>query len=69
MTQTQNAVSFIEGATPNPALQSAFAGAQSSFNDAESENSAAETALTQNLSPEQTLGIIKAIAQFAFRYL
>jgi hypothetical protein len=59
MTQTQRAVSFIEGATPNPALQSALAAAQSSFNDAQTENAAAETALTEDLSPDQTLGLIK----------
>jgi hypothetical protein len=59
MTQTQGAVSFIEGATPNPALQSALARAQSSFNDAQTENAATEAALTENLSPAQTLGLIK----------
>lgn len=50
MTQTQRAVSFIEGATPDPALQTALDSAQSSFNDAQTENAAAEAALTQNLS-------------------
>ena len=59
MTQTQRAVSFIEGATPNPALQSALASAQSSFNDAQTENAAVEQALAQDLSPDQTLGLIK----------
>ena len=59
MTQTQNAVSFIERATPNPALQTALNSAQSSFNDAQTENAAVEAALTQNLSPDQTLGLIK----------
>jgi hypothetical protein len=59
MMQTQRAVSFIESATPNPALQTALNDAQSSFNDAQSENTAAEAALTQNLSPDQTLGLIK----------
>ena len=59
MTQTQRAVSFIEGATPNPALQTALNSAQSSFNDAQTENTAAEQALTQDLSPDQTLGLIK----------
>ena len=59
MTQTQRAVSFIEGATPNPALQTALNSAQSSFNDAQTKNAAAEQALTQNLSPDQTLGLIK----------
>ncbi|MGD1003746.1 MAG: hypothetical protein ABR884_04215 [Minisyncoccia bacterium] len=59
MTQTQRAVSFIEGATSNPALQSALTSSQSSFDDAQSENAAVEAALTQNLSPDQTLGLIK----------
>jgi hypothetical protein len=59
MTQTQRAVSFIEGTTSNPALQTALDSAQSSFNDAQSENAAVEAALTQNLSPDQTLGLIK----------
>ncbi len=59
MTQTQRAVWFIEGATPNPALQTALNSAQSSFNDAQTENAAAEAALTENLSPDQTLGLIK----------
>ena len=59
MTQTQSAVSFIETATPNPALQTALDNAQSSFNDAQTENAAAQAALTQSLSPDQTLGFIK----------
>jgi hypothetical protein len=59
MTQTQHAVAFIEGATPNQALQAALASAQSSFNDAQNENTEAETALSENLSPDQTLGFIK----------
>ncbi len=59
MTQTKRAVSFIEIATPNPTLQAALDSAQSSFSDAQSENAAAETALTENLSPDQALGLIK----------
>lgn len=59
MTQTQRAVSFIEGATPNPTLQAALASAQSSFNDAQNENAEAQTALSESLSPDQTLGFIK----------
>lgn len=59
MTQTERAVSFIENATPNPALQSALNDAQSSFNDAQSENAQAQTALTQNLPPDETLTFIK----------
>lgn len=59
MTQTQRAVSFVEGTAPNPVLPAAFASAQSSFNDARKENTQAQTALTQNLSPDQTLRFIK----------
>jgi hypothetical protein len=59
MADTQRAVSFLESASPNPNLQSAFDSAQSSFNDAESENAAVKAALAQGLSPEQTLALIK----------
>lgn len=59
MTQTQRAVSFLESASPNADLQTAFDSAQSSFNDAESENAAAKAALAQGLSPSQTLSLIK----------
>jgi hypothetical protein len=59
MSQTQNTVAFLEAASPNPALQTAFNNAQSSYNDAESENAAAQAALVQNLSPDQSLALIK----------
>jgi len=59
MTQTEHAVSFLENATPDPTLQAALNDAQSSFNDAQSENAQAQTALTENLSPDQTLAFIK----------
>lgn len=59
MTQTEQAVSFLENISPNSALQAAFDSAQSSFGNAESENAAAKTALAQNLSPDQSLGLIK----------
>jgi hypothetical protein len=59
MGQTQSAVSFLESASPNPDLQTAFANAQSSFNDAESENAAAKAALIESLSPDQSLALIK----------
>jgi hypothetical protein len=59
MTQTQRAVSFLESATPDPSLQVAFDSAQSSFNDAESENAAAKAAFAQGLSPDQGLAFIK----------
>ena len=59
MGQTQSAVSFLENKSPNPALQTAFDSAQSSFNDAENENAAAKAALIQNLSPDTPLALIK----------
>ncbi len=59
MVSTQRAVSFLESASPNAALQTAFDGAQSSLGPAASENSAAKTALDQNLSPDQSLSLIK----------
>ncbi len=59
MSQTQSAVAFLEAASPNPDLQTAFNNAQSSFNAAESENAAAQAALVQNLSPDQSLALIK----------
>ncbi len=59
MTQTERAVSFLESASPNADLQAAFDGAQASFNDAENENAAAKAALMQNLSPDQSLALIK----------
>lgn len=59
MNQTAGAVAYLENSSPNPDLQAAFNSAQSSFNDAESKNTAAKTALTQNLSPDQSLALIK----------
>lgn len=59
MATTQRAVSFLESASPNAALQTAFDGAQSSLGDAESENAAAKAALAQGLSPDQSLSLIK----------
>lgn len=59
MTQTQRAVSFLESASPNADLQTAFDAARSSFNDAESENAAAKAAFAQGLSPDQGLALIK----------
>jgi len=59
MNQTESAVAFLEAASANPDLQTAFNSAQSSFNDAESENAAAQAALVQNLSPDQSLALIK----------
>ena len=68
MTQTQRAVSFIEGATPNPALQSALASAQSSFNDAQTENAAVERRLRQIFLRIRRLGLSNN-RQLAFRYV
>ena len=59
MSQTQNAVSFLENTSPNSALQSALDAASVSFGDARNENIAAKAALTQGLSPDQTLALIK----------
>ena len=59
MTQTQRAVSFLESASPDSDLQTAFDNAQSSFNSAESENAAAKAAFAQGLSPDQGLALIK----------
>jgi hypothetical protein len=59
MDETQRAVSFLESATPDADLQSAFDAAQSSFNDAQSENIAARTAVAEQLSPDQSLALIK----------
>ena len=59
MDQTQRAVSFLESATPNADLQSAFDTALASLNDAETANEQARTALAQNLSPDQSLSLIK----------
>jgi hypothetical protein len=59
MTQTQQAVVFLENTKPNTDLQAAFNKAQSSYNDAISENDTAKDALNQNLSPDQSLALIK----------
>ncbi|HUC02156.1 MAG TPA: hypothetical protein VMA75_04640 [Candidatus Paceibacterota bacterium] len=59
MAQTERAVSFIEAASPNPGLQTALTSAQSSFATAENDNTQAKTALTENLSPDQPLALIK----------
>ncbi len=59
MTQTQQAVSYLEGVTPNASLQTAFAAAQASFSDAQTENAAAKTALLTSVAPDQTYALIK----------
>lgn len=59
MDQTQQAVSFLEGASANAALQQAFNDAYASFQSAKQENAAAEQALQQSLPPDQTLALIK----------
>jgi hypothetical protein len=57
--QTKRAVSFIESAVPNNDLQNALNVSMASFNDASSKNAAAKAALSQGLSPDQSLGFIK----------
>jgi len=59
MSQTQSAVSFLESASPNADLQTALNNARTSFNNAENENTAARNALNANLSPDQSLMLIK----------
>jgi len=59
MTQTQQAVSYLEGVAPDADLQAAFNAAQSSFSTAQSENAAAKASLLGNLSPNQTYALIK----------
>ena len=59
MDQTQRAVAFLESATPNADLQNAFNGALAAFNAAATANIAARTALAQNLTPDQSLSLIK----------
>ncbi len=59
MTQTQRAVSFLEGVSTNADLQAAFDAAQSSLSDAEDQNMAAKSALAEGLSPDQSLLLIQ----------
>ncbi len=59
MTQTQQAVSFLESASSNADLQNAFNAAYASFESAKNANAAAQNALQQSLPPDQTLVLIK----------
>jgi predicted permease len=59
MDQTQRAVSFLESASSNSDLQTAFDQAYSSFQTAQTQNVAAKTALMQSLPPDQSLALIK----------
>lgn len=59
MDQTQRAVNFLENATPDADLQSAFSAAYASFQDAKQQNAAAEQALAESLSPDQSIALIK----------
>jgi hypothetical protein len=59
MDQTQRAVTFLESATPNADLQTALDQAMASFTDAQNQNAAAKAALSQGLSPDQSLALIK----------
>jgi hypothetical protein len=62
MAQITPMVSFLAQANNND-LAAAFSAAQKSFNDAQSENTAARTALFQSLAPDQTLALIKQSLQ------
>jgi len=59
MVATQRAVSFLESNSPDADLQTAFDTAQSSFDDAESQNAQAKEAFAQGLSPKQSLALIR----------
>jgi hypothetical protein len=59
MDQTSRAVTFLESAAPNPALQTAFDSALASFNTAQSQNAAAKASLPQLSSANQSLTLIK----------
>jgi len=59
MQQTEQTVSFLEGASGNTDLQNAFSAAQTSFNAAEAENTQAQNALTQFLPADQSLALIQ----------
>lgn len=64
LTQTQRVVDFIENAAPtNNNLDANLQAAQSSLNDAESENTAAATAIMQLQDPDTTLALIQQSLQ------
>ncbi len=59
MAETQQAVSFLENASANSSLSNAFNAAYASFETAQADNAAAQSALQQSLPPDETLGLIK----------
>jgi hypothetical protein len=59
MDQTSRAVAFLESATPNAALQTAFNAALASFTTAQSQNAQAKAALLEGLPASQSLMLIK----------
>ena len=59
MDETSRAVTFLLSATPNSGLQSSFAAAQASWQQATTENQAAENALMQSLPANQSLLLIQ----------
>lgn len=59
MDQTSRAVAFIENATPNQDLQTAFDAAFASLATAQSENASAKSAFAQELPASQSLTLIK----------
>ncbi len=59
MDQTSRAVSFLEGATPDSALQDSFNAALASFQSAQALNQSAYNALAQFLPPDQSLNLIQ----------
>jgi hypothetical protein len=63
LTQTTQIVNFIEAAAANNNLQGQLNDAASSLETAESENAAAEAALAQFQSPDQSLGLIQQSLQ------
>jgi hypothetical protein len=63
LSQTTQIVNFIEAAAANNALQSQLNDTHSSLENAESENAAAEAALAQFQSPDQSLAIIQQSLQ------
>jgi hypothetical protein len=62
MAQITPMVSFLAQAN-NSDLAAAFSAAQTSFNNAQSENAAARNALVQSLAPDPTLALIKQSLQ------
>jgi hypothetical protein len=62
-TKTQQIVNFIEAAAPNTDFQTKWIAIRSSFADAESENAAAENAISQLLPPDQSFALMEQSLQ------